>query len=110
MTTTPVRKRSFVRGGQDTPQKECRACGDKFWTQVGLDEHVRLGNHGQTTRRWVTGTVSPAGLKSLRKRGLEISAENNARRRRCTCGLVSTPAGLGLHQKSTGHVGWAEVT
>jgi hypothetical protein len=96
-------------GDAATPSKVCRLCGDSFWTQVGLDEHVRVGQHNRMRRRWVTGSVSPAALVVLQQRGREIAAENNARRRRCGgCDLTSTPSGLGLHQKATGHTGWAE--
>jgi hypothetical protein len=83
----------------------CLTCGDSFFTQVGLAEHVRLGQHNQTVRLWVGG-VSPA----LRENGLRVAQLNNSRRRRCDgCGLVSTPAAVGIHQKFTGHTGWAEA-
>lgn len=94
----------------DTPRKKCSACGQHFFTQVGLDEHLRLGDHTGLVRRWTTGgRFSPAGLASMQERGRAIAAANNAQRRRCSCGRVSTPAGLALHQMSSGHVGWSEA-
>lgn len=92
------------------PTRACPVCGDAFYTRVGLDEHVRLGQHNQTTRRWITGKVSPAGLANLQDWGRQIAALNNSRRRRCNdCGHESTPAGVGLHQMHTGHTGWTEA-
>jgi hypothetical protein len=98
--------------GYGVADKICRDCGDAFYTNVGLAEHMRIGAHvPRVTRRWTTGVVSPAGLARLQERGRQIAAENNARRRRCdTCGLVSTSAGIGTHQKFTGHIGWTSTT
>jgi hypothetical protein len=99
-----------VYGSTAVPTKICPTCGDRLWTQVGLDEHIRLGDHNGTTRRWVTGRVSPAGLAALQERGRQIAALNNARRRRCVqCGYVSTPAAMGNHLKLTGHATWTEA-
>jgi hypothetical protein len=92
------------------PTRRCTTCGDTFYTQVGLDEHVRLDRHNGQTRRWITGRVSPDGLLRLQERGRQIAAQNNARRRMCKdCDRISTPAAIGLHQKNTGHVGWIEL-
>lgn len=96
-------------GAVQVPTRVCPICSDTFFTQVGLDEHVRLGNHGCLSRRWVTGKISPAGLVSLRERGRRVAALNNTRRRRCSCGHESNAPGVGLHQKATGHTGWSEV-
>lgn len=102
-------RRSFL-SRSETPNKVCPRCSDRFFTQVGLDEHLRTGDHAHTTRRWVTGKLSPTGLAALQERGRTIAAQNNARRRSCdTCGRVTTPAALGIHQRSTGHTGWAEA-
>ncbi|WP_205474446.1 hypothetical protein [Nocardioides sp. SYSU D00038] len=94
----------------DLATKVCPTCGNGFFTQVGLDEHVRVGKHDRLSRRWVTGRVSPAGLLGLQERGRQVAQLNNSRRRRCVnCGVVSTPAGIGAHQKASGHGGWTEV-
>lgn len=99
--------------GHDTPRKPCPTCGERFFTNTGLDEHIRLGQH--TNRdlriRWVTGRFSPAALPILQERGRTIAAQNNARRRSCCgCDLVTTPAALGMHQRASGHTGWTEAT
>ena len=105
---------------------------------MGLDEHVRVGDHSRLAVRWTkprqpeepdrrptspvpsaTPTRKPyrlseAGLRALRisgaKTGKAVAALNNSRRRRCDgCGMVTTPAALGAHQKHSGHTGWTEV-
>lgn len=99
--------------GGDVPQRKCPRCSDRFYTQVGLDAHIASGQHGRLVRHWATGhsgQYTPAGLARQQERGRTIAAENNARRRECSCGRVSTPAGLALHQTSSGHVGWVEIT
>lgn len=93
------------------PTRRCPRCSDVFYTQVGLDEHMRLGRHRRQAyaRRWING-FSPEGLVAQQERGRQIAAQNNARHRRCEgCGRVSTLAGLALHQKHSGHTGWSEV-
>jgi hypothetical protein len=97
-------------GSRQTPTKVCAICDDRFFTQVGLDEHLRLNQHNRTTRRWVTGKHSPANLATLQVTGRRVAELNNARRRRCNgCGLVSTPAAVGIHQKVKGHIGLTEI-
>ena len=80
---------------------------------MGLAEHTRLGcgnGHGSpvTVRRlW---SRSAEGRTWLAERGRQVATLNNARRVRCTeCGQVSTPSGIGLHQRYTAHVGREEV-
>jgi len=70
--------------------KACPVCGWRFFTFDGLDEHSAECRTQENGRR--------------------IAALNNTRRRRCDqCSLVSTVAGLGIHQKATGHTGWTEA-
>lgn len=98
-------------GARSIPTKACPVCGDSFFTQIGLDAHVEGGVHSRYTRRWVTGRFSPAGLEVMRAAGRNVAALNNSRRRRCNeCPLTTTPAALGAHQKSTGHIGYADVS
>jgi hypothetical protein len=97
-------------GERSVPTKVCTVCGDAFFTEVGLSEHIRLGNHGRFSRRWVTGAISPAHLASLQECGRRVAQLNNSRRRCCEgCGLTTTAAALGAHQKASGHTGWAEA-
>jgi uncharacterized OB-fold protein len=105
------RRKAFHRYGNETPSKTCPTCGDMFFTQVGLDEHVRLGTHRpRVTIRWITGKLPPAVFASRQETGRRVAALNNARRRRCdACGHVTTPAALGSHQRFTGHIGWTEI-
>lgn len=101
-------------GSRQIPTKVCPRCDYRFFTQVGLDEHARVV-HGVVDAAAMTTTplplrvISPAGLLAMQAAGRRIAALNNARRRRCACGHESTPAGIGLHQKSTGHAGWKDV-
>jgi len=87
-----------------TPSKVCTTCGETFWTQVGLDEHVRRGDHSGFTRRW-----GVARTPVVVRRGTDARFGNATRRRCCECGRTSTPAGTALHQKATGHTGWVEA-
>lgn len=94
----------FVRpnaGREATPSRACETCGETFWTQVGLDEHVRRGDHTGFTRRWGAART-PVEVPP----GINPRFGNATRRRCCFCGKVSTPAGTALHQKQTGHAGW----
>lgn len=98
-------------GRNSKPKNACPDCSDRFFTQVGLDEHVRLGVHdtqGFAVRRVAQAPApAPAPAQSW-ARGM--AARNNARRFRCgECPLVSTPSGVAIHQKSTGHVGSTEL-
>lgn len=105
-----ARPRGGAWGHNAVPTKVCRTCGDTFWTQVGLDAHVAKGRHDRFTRRWATGTYSPAGLAVAQRTARALAAVTNARRRRCSgCGHVSTPAGIGAHQSASGHIGWTEL-
>ena len=105
------RRAAFFTYGNEVPRRACPECGVRFFTAVGLEEHVRAGDHGTTVvRSWVTGGVSPAGLIALQEAGRKVAALNNSRRRSCHgCGHVSTPSGIALHQQGSGHVGWTEV-
>lgn len=118
-----------------TPDKQCPSCPDVFWTQVGLDEHLRIGQHNTnavTIRRIPGSTARPAPVKkpqpapapvkkaepelsptrlaASQAQGYRLAARNNARRFRCDeCGHESTPAGVGVHQKFSGHTGRTEL-
>ena len=39
----------------------------------------------------------------------EAASKVHKMRRRCSCGKESSPGGLAIHQKSTGHTGWVAV-
>lgn len=113
MTTVVSEAQRPRNGNYSQPKKPCAKCGAKFFTNVGLDEHVRLGCSNATgspvtvRRRW---WITPAGQAILRERGRKVTALNNSRRVRCTeCGRVSTPSGIGSHQRATNHVGKAEL-
>lgn len=103
--TTDARRRAerFMYYGNQIPRRPCPVCGLRFFTGVGVEEHVRL-NHP-------THQMEPLPCGgSAREHGLRLAARNNAHRRRCSvCGLESTPAALGMHQKASGHIGWAEA-
>ena len=105
MTTVAVGRgvEPFIRpnaGREATPQRKCDTCGEPFWTQVGLDEHVRRGDHSTFTRRWT------AGRAPVVRQGVDRRFGNATQRRCCDCGKVSTPAGIALHHKYGGHTGW----
>ncbi len=92
--------------------KACSDCGHRFFTSLALYGHMQE-HHPPTPppRPERPSNFSPAGLVRQQARGRQIAAENNARRRRCDgCGHISTPAGIGNHQKYTGHEGWTEVS
>ena len=91
-------------GHRATPTKICDTCGESFWTQVGLDEHLRRGDHTRLRRRW-GATCSPATIR----KGVDPRFGNATQRRCCDCGKVSTPAGIALHHKYAGHSGWVEA-
>lgn len=100
---------------RNVTDKHCPAgCGARFFTNVGLSEHVRVGcgnGHGSpvTVRR--SWRLTPAGRRALHERGLAVTALNNARRVRCDqCGRETTPPALANHQRATGHTGKTEVT
>ena len=40
------RAEAFHRYGNEVPSRTCPTCGQRLFTGVGLDEHVRLGTHG----------------------------------------------------------------
>ena len=113
MRSAAARSEVFMRNGHGLPRKPCPECGERFFTTVGLDEHIRVGVHGNTNLvvRWSTGRLSPAAAAARQEHGRQIAARNNARRRSCHgCGHVSTPAAIGSHQRASGHTGWTEVT
>lgn len=100
-------------GKNALPTHSCSRCTDRFFTRVGLDEHIRLGQHNTQgyTGRWATGCYSPEGLAVQQAKGRKLAAQNNARRVRCDgCGHESTPAGVGIHQHYTGHTGRTELS
>jgi hypothetical protein len=112
--TLDEKRRAFVAGGRSVnlPTKLCRSCGALFFTSVGLDEHHRLGcgnGHGSPVTVRKLWRMTPARKAALEVRGLHVTALNNSRRIRCVeCGKVSTPSGLALHQRGTGHTGRVE--
>jgi len=72
-------------------RKACRGCGWRFFTVGGLRDHE-------------AHCLAQAGRRVA---GRAKAAVNNTYSRRCDdCGRLSTPAGLGMHQKHTGHTGW----
>lgn len=88
MTAEPLELRNV--GYAD---RACAHCGWRFFTTLGLAEHVRDCAHRQ----------------NLRERGLAVVALVNSRRVECAeCGHISTPGGLSLHQKYRGHEGRIE--
>lgn len=118
------------------PTKTCPTCGDMFFTQVGLDEHTRLGQHYRFTGhlhpprkaeepagrpRNAAPSPTPTPVPSAPERGYRMSEAALARmrhvgrtvaaiRRRCNdCQRVLGCGGMGLHQKASGHTGWTEV-
>lgn len=104
------------RGGASTPNRPCPlGCGATFWTGVGAEEHARLGCESspgarpvEVSRNWRRSAHGKAGLH---KRGLAVTALNNSKRFACAeCGKESTPAGIGLHQRYSGHIGRTELT
>ncbi|WP_372734879.1 hypothetical protein [Nocardioides sp.] len=91
------------------PKRPCpTGCGARFFTRVGVEEHVRLGC---TTGSPVHCRKLPSKAQTAARRatGLAVTARTNARRVQCACGKVSTPAGIGLHQHYSGHVGRTEL-
>jgi hypothetical protein len=105
-------RQNFMHYGHEVARKKCPTCEARFFTQVGLDEHVRNGEHSNQnmSRRWREGG-SPAQVAARKQTGLRLALLNNARRRRCDeCGMVSTPAALGMHLRATGHARWTDLT
>lgn len=102
-------KQRTWNGGGTLPDKACRSCGALFYTRTGLAEHDRLGcrnGHGSALTVYRPRTYTEEGRNNLQERGRQVAAELNARRVRCVpCGRVSTPAGVALHQRATGHTG-----
>lgn len=81
--------------------RACGVCGWRFFTSAALQEH-----EAECDAR----PPSPAQVAAWRQTGLRVAALNNTGRRRCDdCDLTSTPGGLGVHQKATGHSGWSEA-
>lgn len=87
------------------PRRICPTCGARFFTGVGLDEHTRLGCVGGggpvvIVRRG----YSPETRATWAENGRAVAALNNSRREACpTCGKSSTPSGLALHRRASGH-------
>lgn len=47
--------------------------------------------------------TSPERQEARRAAMSAIATQTNGQRIKCSCGLVSTPAGMGTHRKSSGH-------
>lgn len=117
--TTPtdeaaLRRKDWVNGAAATPRRRCPRCGAAFHTRVGLDEHARVGcgnGAGSPVRVRRTWRHTEARRAAMSENGRAVTALNNSRRVRCdTCGLISTPSGVGTHQAFIGHVGRTEVS
>lgn len=112
MTSPNKAQRRWVEGNGATPDRRCPAgCGARFFTRVGVEEHTRQGcgnGHGSpvSCRRAFPSAKQKAAWSASGKR---VTALNNERRVRCSCGKVSTPAGVALHQRYSGHEGKAEL-
>lgn len=98
-------------GSYGVPTRKCPVgCGAMFFTRVGVEEHTRLGcgnGHGSPVHCRKLPSAAQRAARSAA--GLAVVALNNARRVKCSCGKVSTPAGIGVHQRFSGHAGRTEL-
>ena len=79
--------------------RACSVCGWRFFTSAALYDHS------------LTCRPPKRISAALRQAGLRVAALNNSRRRQCNeCGLTSTLAALGYHQKHAGHSGYTDVS
>lgn len=108
--------------------RACSVCGWRFFTTAALADHQLTCERPVRQPLEAVGAPTPvepleqpetaplrryryteAGLAAMRESGLRIAALVNKHRRRCVCGRESTPAGIGNHQKMSGHTGWTEA-
>ena len=91
------------------PMKVCPDCSEQFFTTGGLAEHRASNCRIRWDGTLVHPIYTPKGLKALRESAQRMHDQVNAQRRRCECGMTSTPGPLGLHQRTSGHTGWTEL-
>lgn len=73
---------------------------EKF-TQVGTEALAQVNSEVTPEQKSERARKNPSGNAG----GLAASKI----RRRCSCGLTSTPAGVGVHQRSSGHQGHEDI-
>ena len=99
-------------GNPDCYEPMCAGCH----RQYDIDNDPRVGAAARAIGSW-RGQQNKARLKAdadyaARMRGVSKQAVKKvqAKRRRClTCGMVSTPFGLGSHLSASGHTGYEEL-
>ena len=85
----------------------CPQCPARFFTSGGLAEHMTDAHPKPNPACRHRYNWTAKGAASMSRSGRRTAAQVNALRRRWDrCGKVSTPAGIGLHQKYSGHSGW----
>ena len=90
----------------------CLVCGWRFFTTGGRDRHLTRCRREAAEReqRAAREQELARGREALRTTGLRVTALNNNRRFQCgDCDKTSTPSGIALHQRYTGHVGRTEI-
>jgi hypothetical protein len=124
-TESRLRAKAFMNYGNEVPRRVCPCCGWRLYTRVGLESHMATEHPGEPVpeeprpepkpkpkpKPEERPSLSEEARATLRASGLRLSAQMNARRRRCdTCGMESTAAAMGMHLKASRHCGWSEVT
>lgn len=101
--TDPVLRAEMVERGRNLGMRRAeRMAADPEFAE-DMAEAGRRGAAAQVERM----RLDPAYAEPI----LEVRRANMRKRRRCSgCGFVSHPAGIGNHQKSTGHTGWEETS
>lgn len=91
----------------------CARCHRQF----DIEQDPRVGDAAKACGVW-RGGLNRERLKSdpeyaERMRGINqrVARQVNSRRRKCQeCGMESHPAGIGKHQKASGHSGYMDLS
>lgn len=104
-----------MRAWNESHQDELYARNQRLglkWGPVNVVKMRESLTHEVLSRAGKKGAANiPRQVRqALGSKGGKIGGKVSTRlRRQCTCGVISHPAGIGNHQKSTGHVGYTEV-
>lgn len=90
-----------------TYEPMCRSCHFK------MDGHGVGQKHGLETRRAIgkarSLSTSDKSREASSKNGKAVGDLMSARKRKCSCGKVSNPGAISIHQKYTGHTGFEDL-